>query len=169
MAATSRSSSADSPGAADAIARALRVGRAVTRASLVQEAETTRLLRPLALTRAQMAVLSHLPREGRTMGELARMVWCDASNLTGVVGRLVAAGLVERGRLEGDRRTIVVVPTRSGIRKQKEIAEVIPPYHLRATEGLTKSEQEQLLSLLEKYMRGAAISDSQEQTIGGAP
>ena len=161
-----RPPTADVPLPSEPMARALRLGRAITRASLIQENETARLLRPLSLTRAQMGVLSHLTPEGRTMGELARLVWCDASNLTGVVRRLVDAGLVERRRLEDDRRTIVVVATRAGRRKQEEIAEIIPRFHLSAMDGLTIAEQEQLLALLAKYMRGVsndATSDESEQ------
>src|SRR5713226_4435512 len=38
------------------------------------------------------------------MSELADTLWCDASNVTGIVDRLEARGLVERRPSDGDRR-----------------------------------------------------------------
>src|SRR5205823_12846166 len=44
------------------------------------------------------------PEEPLPMSALAERLICDASNVTGIVDRLEARGLVERRSAEGDRR-----------------------------------------------------------------
>ena len=56
------------------------------------------------------------PGEGVPMGRLARGLACDASNVTGIVDRLEARGLIERRPGAGDRRVKVLVVTREGER-----------------------------------------------------
>ena len=50
------------------------------------------------------------------MGRLARGLGCDASNVTGIVDRLEARGLIERRPGAGDRRVKVLVVTVTGER-----------------------------------------------------
>jgi DNA-binding MarR family transcriptional regulator len=49
------------------------------------------------------------------MGRLAGALGCDASNITGVIDRLEARGLVERRAGERDRRVKVLVVTDRGL------------------------------------------------------
>ena len=56
------------------------------------------------------------PGEGVPMGRLARGLACDASNVTGIVDRLEARGLIERRPGASDRRVKVLVITREGER-----------------------------------------------------
>jgi DNA-binding MarR family transcriptional regulator len=65
------------------------------------------------LSAPQARALHHL-REPRTMGELADMLCCDASNVTGIVDRLEARGVVERQVVPGDRRVKRIVLTQEG-------------------------------------------------------
>src|SRR4051812_47550741 len=55
-----------------------------------------------------------------TMSELAVALKCDNSNVTGIVDRLEAAGLVERRPAERDRRVKTVVVTALGRRLRDE-------------------------------------------------
>jgi DNA-binding MarR family transcriptional regulator len=55
------------------------------------------------VTAAQAAVLTMLS-EPQSMAKLAERMGCDASNITGLVDRLEAKGLVVRAAVEGDRR-----------------------------------------------------------------
>ena len=48
------------------------------------------------------------------MGELSRHLMVSNGNVTGIVERLVADGLVERLPVEGDRRAILVRLTPTG-------------------------------------------------------
>ena len=61
-------------------------------------------------------VLSALERhaDGLLMGELSRHLMVSNGNVTGIVERLVADGLVERMAVEGDRRAILVRLTSAG-------------------------------------------------------
>ena len=54
------------------------------------------------------------PDEERTMGSLAATIRCDPSNITGIVDRLEARGLVERQKSERDRRRLRLVLTHQG-------------------------------------------------------
>ena len=48
------------------------------------------------------------------MSELADTLWCDASNVTGIVDRLEARGLVERRASPDDRRVKLLCLTDEG-------------------------------------------------------
>ena len=69
----------------------------------------------LDLTPVQAIVLRKLdPNRPTPMYEIADMLRCDASNVTGIVDRLEARGAVERRPDPSDRRVKALVLTRSG-------------------------------------------------------
>jgi MarR family transcriptional regulator, organic hydroperoxide resistance regulator len=69
----------------------------------------------LELTPVQAIVLRKLdPDRPTPMYEIADMLQCDASNVTGIVDRLEARGAVERRPYPSDRRVKALVLTRSG-------------------------------------------------------
>ena len=55
------------------------------------------------------------------MGRLAGGLGCDASNITGVIDRLEARGLVERRAGERDRRVKVLVVTERGLELRRRL------------------------------------------------
>jgi DNA-binding MarR family transcriptional regulator len=55
------------------------------------------------------------------MGDLAQLMHCDNSNLTGIIDRLSERGLVERTRGEGDRRVRLIALTGEGRRIRDEL------------------------------------------------
>ena len=61
-----------------------------------------------------MALTSLEPDEPMPMSALAGLLMCDNSNVTGIVDRLEALGLVERRPAERDRRVKAVGLTESG-------------------------------------------------------
>ena len=63
---------------------------------------------------AQQAKAFHELRQPLSMGELADRLFCDASNVTGIVDRLEARGLVERQADPDDRRVRRLVLTDAG-------------------------------------------------------
>jgi len=76
------------------------------------------------LTGAQIGVLSRLRgTEGKSMGMLGRELWCDVSNITGIIDRLEKHGLVERAARPGDRRVKIVKITRKG---SDALSEILP-------------------------------------------
>lgn len=63
-------------------------------------------LREIGLSIPQFDLISTLTeREGITQGELAQRLYVTKGNVSGLVDRLVEAGLVERRAIPGDRRS----------------------------------------------------------------
>jgi MarR family transcriptional regulator, organic hydroperoxide resistance regulator len=111
-------------------------------------ARTAVVAAELGLTPQQALLLRHLGRP-RTMGEIAVALACDRSNVTGLVDRLAARGLVERVVDADDRRIKHLWLTAEGqalrTALQKRFFAESP-----ATAGLPPSERRELLLLLRK-------------------
>src|SRR5262245_39086312 len=74
------------------------------------------------LSPAQWHVLHLLePDRPLPMGRLAQTLSCDASNVTGLVDRLEARGLVQRRPSSDDRRVKVLALTASGSRVRAQL------------------------------------------------
>ncbi|MDQ6816957.1 MAG: MarR family transcriptional regulator [Actinomycetota bacterium] len=85
------------------------------------------------------------------MHELASMLACDNSNVTGIVDRLEARGLVARQPYAQDRRVKHIVLTPLGV----ELRELMRSRIARAPDALgrlTAAEQRQLRDLLRKAL-----------------
>ena len=81
------------------------------------------------------------------MNELAAMLACDNSNVTGLVDRLEARGLVARQASHEDRRVKHIVLTEAGARLREQLLERVgrPPAGFAR---LSRAEQRQLRDLL---------------------
>jgi DNA-binding MarR family transcriptional regulator len=89
----------------------------------------------LGLSFQQSMALSRLePDEPVPMSALAVALQCDNSNVTGIVDRMEAAGLVERRAFEGDRRVKAVALTPLGemVRDQVRRRAGTPPPEIAA-------------------------------------
>lgn len=73
-----------------------------------------RLAAEMDLTPMQARALHNLG-EPRSMSDLADMLHCDASNVTGIADRLEERGLIERRPDPGDRRRKRLVVTPAGV------------------------------------------------------
>jgi len=72
-------------------------------------------LRAIGLSIPQFDLISTLgEREGITQGELAQRLYVTKGNVSGLVDRLVEAGLVERRAIPGDRRSHALHLTEKG-------------------------------------------------------
>src|SRR5512132_3894317 len=69
----------------------------------------------------QMIAIRMLGAGPRKMSDLANALFCDNSNVTGIVDRLEQRGLVRRQAAEGDRRVRLLVLTEEGERMRVEI------------------------------------------------
>ena len=89
------------------------------------------------------------------MNELAAVLACDNSNVTGLVDRLEARGLVTRRASPEDRRVKRVVLTPEGERLRAQLLERVgrPP---AGFERLSASEQRDLRDLLRRLLDGVA-------------
>ncbi|WDV51426.1 MarR family transcriptional regulator [Streptomyces coeruleorubidus] len=76
-----------------------------------------------ALTGAQARLLSLLCLEPLPMRRLAQRLKCEPSNVTGIVDRLEARGLVERRPDPADRRVKVAAATGEGRRVARSLRE----------------------------------------------
>ncbi|MEU0382923.1 MarR family winged helix-turn-helix transcriptional regulator [Streptomyces chartreusis] len=76
-----------------------------------------------ALTGAQARLLSLLCLEPLPMRRLAQRLKCEPSNVTGIVDRLEARGLVERRPDPADRRVKVAAATSEGRRVARSLRE----------------------------------------------
>jgi MarR family transcriptional regulator, negative regulator of the multidrug operon emrRAB len=68
---------------------------------------------------------------GVTQSELSRELITHRSNITGLVDRLEARGLVRRTEMPGDRRAFLVQLTPAG---RRLLEEILPCYHAAAEE-----------------------------------
>ena len=89
-------------------------------------------LNEIGLAPMQAMALTHLePDEAVPMSALAGLLMCDNSNVTGIVDRLEALGLVERRPAERDRRVKAVALTKRGVALrgvvQRRLSEPPPP------------------------------------------
>jgi DNA-binding MarR family transcriptional regulator len=85
------------------------------------------------------------------MSELAETLWCDASNVTGIVDRLEARGLVERRHAPDDRRVKLLCLTAEGERTRRRVIARMrrPPAPIA---GLSPEDQRALRDLLARAM-----------------
>jgi DNA-binding MarR family transcriptional regulator len=97
------------------------------------------------------ALLQMNADEPRPMHELAALLACDNSNVTGIIDRLEARGLVARQPYEQDRRVKHVVLTPLGAQLREQMSALIgrPP---AGFERLSPSEQRQLRDLLSRAL-----------------
>jgi DNA-binding MarR family transcriptional regulator len=107
----------------------------------------------------QMIALRMLGAGPRKMSELAQALFCDNSNVTGIVDRLEERGLVRREAAEGDRRVKLLVLTKEGERMRIEItkrmAEPPPPIA-----SLSEKDQRALRDILKRAVEGITDADA---------
>ncbi|RIQ36932.1 MarR family winged helix-turn-helix transcriptional regulator [Jiangella rhizosphaerae] len=104
----------------------------------------------LSLSPAQACVLGRLD-ERRGMGALADELGCDASNVTQIVARLEALGLVTREPNPQDRRARLVARTPEGDEINRRFATAFT-FARTAVGRLSPDEQDQLTALLRKAL-----------------
>ena len=104
----------------------------------------------LSLSAAQACVLGRLG-ERRGMGALADELGCDASNITQIVARLEALGLVMREPNPDDRRSRLVARTRQGDELNRRFEEAFT-FARTAVGHLSPDERNQLTTLLRKAL-----------------
>jgi len=97
------------------------------------------------------ALLQMDPDQPRPMHELAALLACDNSNVTGIIDRLEGRGLVVRRPYEPDRRVKRVALTSRGARLRDRLLEQVdqPPSGL---ERLSTTERRQFRDLLRRVV-----------------
>jgi len=101
------------------------------------------------------AIVLRMLDEPRPMSELASMMRCDNSNLTGIVDRLEERGLVERTAAERDRRVKLIALTEDGRELRGELSRrmAVPPDVLAQ---LSSTDQRALRDILARALAASA-------------
>ncbi|WP_320781919.1 MarR family winged helix-turn-helix transcriptional regulator [Streptomyces sp. CRN 30] len=104
-----------------------------------------------ALTGAQARLLSLLSLEPLPMRRLARKLKCEPSNVTGIVDRLEARGLVQRRPDPNDRRVKLAAATPEGRQVAKGLRESLD-FAREPLAALSEEERLGLRELLRKML-----------------
>ena len=96
------------------------------------------------------------PPDGMTLSELSSRMMVSNGNVTGLVERLVADGLLARKPAPNDRRAQIVRLTAAGRRAFRTIARAHESWILQLFADLKPSEISALMGLLAKAKRSAA-------------
>ena len=123
------------------------------------DAAYDRAARSVGLSAAQACLLDALTQGSRSMGELAVELLCDASNVTQLVTRLEAGGLVTRVPDPDDRRVRQVSITPAGRRVRRAVGRAFD-LPARGLVRLTEGERAQLSGMLAKLLEPDASSPS---------
>jgi len=125
---------------------------AVLHASSVLEARVEARLAEINLSLAKLAVLCHLKKAGEALplGQLADRLACVKSNVTQLIDRLEAEGLVTRSQDPFDRRSRLAVLTPRGRRACEAGTEIRHRAERELFGVLTGDESLELRRLLAK-------------------
>lgn len=106
-------------------------------------------LRPHGVGVQEWRVLAALAAHGpQRLSDLAALTSIDLSTLSRLVGRMVRARLVARGRVNGDRREVRVRLTERGSRATRGIIPMAQRYEKIALAGVSAAEARTLRRLL---------------------
>ncbi|MDT3398324.1 MarR family winged helix-turn-helix transcriptional regulator [Streptomyces sp. B1866] len=108
-----------------------------------------------ALTGAQARVLSLLCVEPTPMRRIARYFECEPSNVTGIVDRLEARGLVERRPDPSDRRVKIAAATPAGREAAARLRGSLD-FAREPLAALSEAERTTLRDLLKRMVGGGA-------------
>jgi DNA-binding MarR family transcriptional regulator len=111
-------------------------------------ARIARVAAEVGLTPQQAILLRHLGQP-KTMGNIAHVLGCDRSNVTGLVDRMTARGLLERVADAQDRRIKYLVLTDAGQALRASLQDRLFTESPEIN-SLPLSERRQLLLLLRK-------------------
>ena len=130
----------------------LRLWVRLLRAARPIEAELRRrLTQEFGITLPKFDVMAALARReaGMTMTEVSRLLMVSNGNVTGLVDRLVAEGLVMRTANEKDRRATFVRLTRKGLRLFETMAEAHERWVNEILGPFSDAQSEATISLLD--------------------
>jgi DNA-binding MarR family transcriptional regulator len=129
--------------------------QAVLHAAHAVEAEVEAKLSAIGLSGAKFAALTALSEaaESLPLSQLAERLACVKSNITQLVDRLEADGLVARQADARDRRTRLAALTAAGRKAVKEGARVLDAAEREVLSRLSRDEAQQLGALLGKIGR----------------
>lgn len=124
--------------------RASRTIESVLRERLARQFDTT-------LPRFDVMAALYRTPEGMLMSDLSRFLLVSNGNVTGIIDRLAAEGLVKRARRNGDRRTSIVRLTQTGHAAFIRMAAAHQQWVDELLAGVSKADAKRLTSMLEVF------------------
>lgn len=119
----------------------------LTKPTLIQLSEAHKL------PPGQMFTLCALePGKAVPMHAVCGILHCDASNVTGIVDRLVTAGYIERKESDQDRRVKAIRLTEAGEAARSNLLQETAALDLPCAKNLSDEEQKVLKELLAKLL-----------------
>ena len=119
-----------------------------------------KLFRESGLTTPQLLVMQSVQRQGRAKpSAIAKDVLLSQATVTSIVDRLEKHNLVQRERVQKDRRVVEVVLTAQGSEKLSQAPELLQAGFLRAYRKLGEWERTQLIASLQRV---AAMMDAED-------
>ncbi|MBL0389189.1 MarR family transcriptional regulator [Tumebacillus sp. ITR2] len=117
----------------------------------------------VGITPVQLMVIRNLAQhQDITLNELAEKTQLTASTMSGVVERLVKAGLVERERSEQDRRALVLHVTDAGREKLSVAFGPQSTFQRRLAAGRHRLSEEEIRELLRLHHELITILTTEE-------
>jgi DNA-binding MarR family transcriptional regulator len=95
------------------------------------------------------------PDKPLSMNEIANMLICDASNVTGIIDRLFSREYIVRQEKLGDRRVKMISLTPKGEKLRNQIIKSIVEYPSDALERLNNEQKGQLKRLLKTVLNNS--------------
>jgi MarR family transcriptional regulator, organic hydroperoxide resistance regulator len=120
--------------------------------------ERFQLAQEYGLSPMQLFALSALEPGGEVpMSSLADTLFCDASNVTGIVDRLEARQLIQRRAAAHDRRVKLLALTEEGVRLREEVTRrmQVPPIEIA---GLSRADKRALRDILKRALAGREVT-----------
>ena len=96
------------------------------------------------------------PKEAIPMNTISCALSCDASNVTGIVDRLLIQGYIIREEKPEDRRVKMITLTASGEKLRYQILGALSEYELPEFKRLTADQSAQLKSVLKVVLQSPA-------------
>lgn len=140
--------------------------RLLTCAKLIEHGVRRGLREEFAITLPRFDLLAQLDyaREGLTMGELSRRLMVSNGNVTGLIDRLLAEGLVERQPAPRDRRSQVVRLTAAGRAAFDAMIPAHQAYIAQRFAGLSRADLAELHKLLGKLKASFVATGGEVET-----
>jgi len=98
-----------------------------------------------------LRILKGVYPEGHARCEIASRMIERSPDITRLIDRLEKQGLVERDRIDKDRRISITKITEKGIKLVDKMHLMVEEGHKETTKNLTETECKELSELLEKY------------------
>ncbi len=122
--------------------------------------DSVKMSRQYSLTAPQSGVLRSLSRGGPlSSASLSRELCVTPSNITGIIDRLEKKGLVQRSRMQDDRRVTLIQLTELGSQLSRNLPD---PIEVRLISGLSELPPKKVKKLDEALEKIIDILDAKE-------